>query len=367
MENFNDLLQTQSLIMPQVGDVITGKIIACNKREVRLDIDGLITGIIRGKELKQGFINFNTVKVGDLQQAIVLELDNEDGEVELGLSLEPYLANNSSHGTADPEKIIVTVVDANRGGLLVRCNNADGFLPSSHLSHKHYPRVDSKDKESIVEKLKEFIGQKLTVQVLDMQDGKIIVSEKNIEDREYVKKLGEYKPGQIIEGTICATADFGVFVRFDGDAEGLIHISELAWQRIDHPGDIYKVGQKIKAEILNVDGAKIFLSSKKLMKDPWESIQAKYTINQIVKGTVIKINPFGLFVELEQNIQGLAHNSELPKQKITIGDVLDFKIININAKEHRLGLSAVLTAETETKTESAPATETTQSAQLEIA
>lgn len=341
MNNFNDLLKTTGLNMPQEGDVITGKIISCNRREIRLDIDGLVTGVIRGKGLKQRLIDFNAIKVGDSQQAVVLELDNENGEIELALNLDSYLNNDVQH-TQEPEQILVTVVDANRGGLIVRCNNVDGFLPSSQLSHKHYPRVDSKDKDSIVDKLKELIGKKLSVQVLDIQDNKLIVSEKTIEDREYIKKLSEYKPGHVTEGVVCATADFGIFIRFDGDVEGLIHISELAWQRIDHPGDLYKIGDKIKAEILNVDGSKIFLSSKKLTKDPWANIEEKYTINQTVKGTVIKINPFGLFVELEENIQGLAHNSELPKEQIVVGNILDFKIININAKEHRLGLSAIV-------------------------
>jgi ribosomal protein S1 len=127
--------------------------------------------------------------------------------------------------------------------------------------------------------------------------------------------------------------------------EGLIHISELAWQRIDSPSELYKVGDKIKAEIVSIDGAKIFLSAKKLLQDPWLEASAKYKVGQVVSGTILKVNPFGLFVKLDEEIHGLAHISQLglsAKEKITdlyqSGEVRDFEVVNISPSEHRLGL-----------------------------
>jgi ribosomal protein S1 len=149
----------------------------------------------------------------------------------------------------------------------------------------------------------------------------------------------------VVEGKITAITNFGVFVNFDDGMEGLIHISELAWQRIDSPNELYKVNDKIKAEIVSIDGSKIFLSAKKLLQDPWLEASAKYKIGQVVSGTILKVNPFGLFVKLDEEIHGLAHISQLglnAKDKITdlyqTNEVRDFEVVNISPSEHRLGL-----------------------------
>jgi len=148
----------------------------------------------------------------------------------------------------------------------------------------------------------------------------------------------------IVEGTISALTNFGAFIKF-GEVEGLIHISEIAWQRIDHPKDILQVGDKIKAQIIQIDGPKIFLSIKRLLDDPWKSVGEKYQIGQVVPGRVLKVNPFGLFVELDPAIHGLAHISALSNEPVTDisliakpGDTLDFEIISLEPAEHRLGL-----------------------------
>jgi small subunit ribosomal protein S1 len=149
----------------------------------------------------------------------------------------------------------------------------------------------------------------------------------------------------VVEGTITAVTNFGVFVNFDENIEGLIHISELAWQRIDSPASLYKIGDKIQAEIINIDGNKIFLSAKKILKDPWLKAVNKYTIGQIVKGSVLKVNPFGLFVKLDEDIHGLAHITQLnlnKQEKITdlfrVGEERDFEILSISPSDHRLAL-----------------------------
>jgi small subunit ribosomal protein S1 len=176
-------------------------------------------------------------------------------------------------------------------------------------------------------------------------DEKIVFSEKDVWSEKQKDVISKYKVGTIIKGDITAVTDFGVFVSFAENLEGLIHISELAWQRIDNPSDLFKVGDKIKAEVINIDGSKIFLSSKKLMKDPWDGVEKKYKVGEKVRGTILKVNPFGLFVELDKDIHGLAHVSQLvlsPGQKITdifkSGEEMDFEIVTIEPKEHRLGL-----------------------------
>jgi len=220
-------------------------------------------------------------------------------------------------------------------------------LPVSQLAPENYPRISGGDKSKILEKLKSFVGQEFEVTVITLNeaDNRIIFSEKDVWNKKQKPALDKYKIGMAVEGHITAITNFGVFVSFGENIEGLIHISELAWQRIDSPSEMYKVGDTIKAEIISIDGAKVFLSAKKLLRDPWTEASAKYQIGQVVPGTILKVNPFGLFVKLDDEIHGLAHISQLnldSKDKITdlfqSDEVKDFEIVSISPSEHRLGL-----------------------------
>jgi len=190
-------------------------------------------------------------------------------------------------------------------------------LPVSQLSPENYPRVSGGDKSKILEKLKEFVGKSVEVRIIDADERseKLIVSEKAVWEEQQKDLIDKFKIGDTVEGTVTAVADFGVFVKFE-NLEGLVHISEIAWQRIEHPKDIVKVGQEVKAEIIAIEGSKIFLSMRKLLTDPWAEVAKKYDIGQKVTGKVLKINPFGLFVELDDDIHGLAHISELSDKPI---------------------------------------------------
>ncbi len=245
------------------------------------------------------------------------------------------------------ETIETKIVEANKGGLIVHINNVNGFLPVSQLSPDHYPRVTGGDKNKIFEKLKSYVDMKMTVRVIDVNeaDEKLIVSEKAVWEDAQKNVISQYKVGDKIEGEITALADFGAFVKFNS-LEGLVHISEIAWQRIDHPRDLLKIGQKAEAQIIGLEGSKIFLSMKKLISDPWETVSDRYHVGDVVQGKVLKVNPFGFFVELDPEIHGLAHVSELSVLPVTDvtqigkeGDTLAFKIVSIEPKEHRLGLS----------------------------
>lgn len=332
--------------VPAVGDVVHGTIIAVGRNEVRVDIGGLAMGIVRGPEMDPHAL----LSLGDEIDATVVGLDNEFGELELSLKgagrkkTWEKIRELYTSGVVVP----VRILEANKGGLIVRLEGLSGFLPVSQLSPEHYPRVQGGEKMKILEKLKELTGNDLNVKVIDANedDMKFIVSEKAVWETQQESVISKYKTGDTVEGTVTAVTDFGAFVKFDANLEGLVHISEIAWQRIDDPRDVLKIGDRVRAEILNIDGSKIFLSMKKLQNDPWLDVGNKYKVNQWVKGTVLKINPFGLFVELDPDIHGLAHISELAEKPVKdvneiarVGDDFEFRIVSIDPQNHRLGLS----------------------------
>ncbi len=347
------------LNIPKVGDVVKGKVIDIGKNEVRVEIDGYRTGVVRGKELNDPSRDYSEVKPGDEVEATVVDLENEMGEVELSFRFAGHRKawDNLQEIFRTGQVVPVKVLEASKGGLIVRVNHISAFLPVSQLSPDNYPRVAGGDKSKILEKLKSFVGHSLDVKVIDVNEGeeKLIVSEKAVWEEKQKNVISKYKVGDIIEGEVSALADFGAFVKFD-ILEGLVHISEIAWQRIDHPRDLLKVGDKVKAEIIGIEGSKIFLSMKKLVDDPWKNVGLRYRVGQVVKGKVLKANPFGFFVELDPDIHGLAHISELSRKPVRdlseiakVGDTLDFMIVSVEPDQHRLGLSLKAMSEPEPK------------------
>lgn len=347
---FRQLLDEHSAKLPKVGEVITGTVLSVAKNEVQVDIGGIATGVARGYELVDESGEYSDLKVGDEVAATVLELENEQGLIELSFrSAGHKKAWDKLMGLFDSGEITeVKVTEANKGGLMVMWGNVPGFMPVSQLCPEHYPRIQGGDKNKILERLKGYIGQNFESKVIDVNsdEGKLIVSEKAAWEERQKDVIGSYAAGDVVEGVVTVITDFGVFVEFGQGLEGLVHISELAWQRIDDPKDIVAPGDKIKAEIIKLDGSKIFLSMKKLIRDPWTNVGERYAIGQKVKGKVLKVNPFGFFVELDPEIHGLAHISELsdkpgmaPDQIAHIGDELEFTVVSIEPKEHRLGLS----------------------------
>ena len=343
------LSEKEFLNVPKIGDVIKGNVISASKKEIKVDIPGFGSGVVRGREIFDESAELAKLKPGDEVEATVVDLENESGELELsfryaGRRRAWEKLENLHEGN---ELATVRVLDANKGGLIVKLFNIIGFLPVSQLSPENYPRVSGGDKNKILDKLKEFVGKDMQVRVLDASDNdeKLIVSEKAVWEEQQKGVIEKHKLGDVVEGIVTAIADFGVFVKFN-NLEGLVHISEIAWQRVEHPKDFVKVGDQVKAEIIGVEGSKIFLSMRKLIQDPWAEVGKKYKIGQSVKGKVIKINPFGLFVELDPDIHGLAHISELSDKPIKdineiakIGDEIEFQVITVEPDHHRLGLS----------------------------
>lgn len=366
----DELLAKKLFHFPQVGDTVSGKVLDVSSNEVYLDLAPFGTGIILGKEIKDGLAN-KKLKIGDEVTATILDLENEDDYIELSIRKASYEKAwddiESKKDTQD--KISTKVLSANKGGLLVEVNGISGFLPVSQLSSKNYPRVEDGDKNKILNLLKRLVSQELEVCIIDAdrETEKLIVSEKAAQSEKDKKVISALHVGDVISGEISGVVDFGAFIKFSSpvteeknkkeainhakkdDAkklEGLAHISELAWQLIEDPRTIVKVGDKVKAKIIGIENDKISLSIRALQKDPWSEIEKKYKVGDIVPGTVNKINHFGAFVYLDKHIHGLAHISEMSEaypgknldELIKINEVYNWKILSIEPKNHRMGL-----------------------------
>lgn len=349
-ETMQDLLQKGGEIRVfKPGDMIEGTLISVGKNEVYIDVEGVGVGVVRGRELYDDQAVLSSLKVGDQIFATVVDSENKDGNIELSLRQAGQERVWQTLRTKMESKEIVPtkILAANKGGLMVEINNVVGFLPVSQLSVEHYPRVEEGDKNRILSALQSYVGTTFKVQIItaDPEEEKLIVSERAVFEKETEERLSTLHIGDTISGLVTGVVDFGVFVKF-GDLEGLVHISELAWQRIENPKDIVKVGDTLKAKIIGIDKGRVSLSVKQLQQDPWLDAVKKYKIGQKIKGTITKIMPFGVFVELDKDIQGLAHIMELTEEPVKtaeeavkIGEEKEFKIISIEPGEHRLGLS----------------------------
>ncbi len=357
-----DGLMSQSMTkpFPRVGEFVTGTVIQVGKHEVIIDIPGLTTGIVRGWEIVDASGDMSDLKVGDEVQATVIDLENERGMMELSFRIAGHRKawDNLNKIRTEGEIVEVKALEANKGGLIVELGRVLGFLPVSQLAPEHYPRVEGGNKTKILDKLKELVGVVFKVKIIDIDeaDEKLIVSEKAVEEDKHVKALVGYSVGDEIEVKISGIVDFGLFVEIpakDGNdehginsVEGLIHISEISWQRVDDLREKFSIGDVVKAQIIEIKNAKVSLSLKRLLDDPWKKATEYYSVGQIVKGKVTKVSDFGAFVELQHDIHGLAHISELaisdsedPKQSVQVGSEYEFKIVNMEPEEHRLGLS----------------------------
>ena len=374
-QSMNDLLESGAEIrVLKPGDRVEGTMISVSKNEVYIDLAGYGVGVVRGRELYDDQATLNSLKPGDKITASVVETENREGNAELSLRVagQERVWQKLRDFMESKEIVSTKILAANKGGLMIELNNVTGFLPVSQLSLEHYPRVEDGDKNKILSILNSYVGTNFNVQVItaDMNEEKLIVSEKAVHEEEMHSKMSELKISDVVTGNITGVVDFGVFVKF-GELEGLVHISELAWQRIENPKDLFKVGDTVKAKIIAIEKGRVSLSIKQLQNDPWAEAVKKYQIGQVVKGTISKIMPFGVFVELDKDIQGLAHLIELSHEPVKqaedvvkIGQEAEFKVISIEPGEHRLGLSIKQLTEApkkadapaeEAKTEEAPA------------
>jgi ribosomal protein S1 len=347
--DFKSLFQDQAMDVPKVGDVIKGKVISVERGQITIDIDGMTTGVVRGEELFVESREYSNLEVGQEAEATVVELENENGEMELSFRIAGYRKawDNMKKWMKDSLTLKAKVQGANKGGLMLQVEALPAFMPVSQLSPDNYPRVAGGDKNRILEKLREMIGREIEVKLIDVdeKEEKVIASERAVWEDSQKAVLESYKVGDVIDGEVSALTTFGAFMKFGQGLEGLIHISEIAWQRIDHPKDVLKVGDKVKAQIIQLDHSKIYLSMKRIVEDPWKSVKERYKVGDTVKGKVLKIESFGLMVGLDRDIHGLAHISELSdtpianlNEKFKLGQDSEFEVVSLEPAEHRLGL-----------------------------
>ncbi|MDP3729742.1 MAG: S1 RNA-binding domain-containing protein [bacterium] len=300
----------------KVGDLVNSTLLKRTPRAVYFDLGKYGTGVVFGAELLHARTILKELMPDTVVSVKVVDVENEDGYIELSLAgAGRQKAWQVVRDLADKgEELQIIVTGANAGGLMADIEGLKAFLPVSQLSSDHYPRVDDGSKEKILEELKKFIGQTVTVKILDinLRTDKLIISEREITNQNVKEKLNKYKAGDIIDGIISGVADFGAFIKFadDPELEGLIHISELDHKLIENPKDVVKVNDQVKAKILDIKDGRVTLSLKALKSDPWQTAEEKYKAGADMEGIVLRFNPFGAFIGLDAEIQGLIHVSE---------------------------------------------------------
>lgn len=341
----------------EVGDLVEGVIVSVDKGQIVVDIDSICTGIILGQEMEDSAGTAKQAKPNDTIQAVVINAENEQGQLVLSLKRASQEITWEKYKDAYEQGTVIEMEmrEANKGGLLVEIDGIRGFLPVSQLTPEHYPRVSGADPSKILSKLNKLVNKKLKVKIIniDYNERRLIISEKEAYHEERQAVIDEMKVGQTIEGSVSGVVNFGIFVNFKG-IEGLVHISEIAWGHVSDPSDFAKVGDTLKVLVIGVEGDKISFSMKRLTPDPWIAAAEKYKIGETVKGTITRITPFGAFVKLDEEIDGLIHVSELSETEdqvmeegmetkegnvIDVGSEIDARIVSIDVDEHRLGLS----------------------------
>jgi small subunit ribosomal protein S1 len=327
------------------GEVIVGKILTIRKHEVLVDLGPQGIGLVPRREVGYS----KELKIGDEVTASIV-----DPELETGYALLSLRKAAKDRGwdeiaaKMDAGEIIdVSPYDANRGGLLVEYDGVRGFLPVSQLSAEHYPRVGSSDKDEILQRLNILIGQTLKVRILDCdrKANKLIFSEKEAIKDGLSARFEKLAIGDTIKGVVTGVVDYGVFVNVEG-IEGLVHISEISWERVNNPGDYVKVGQNIDAKIIAIDKDRLSLSIKQLSEDPWMSEVDQFKVGDKVEGTVTRITPFGAFVQISPAVEALVHVSELgggddtdPEKVFTLNERKQFVVLEIEKESRKISLS----------------------------
>jgi small subunit ribosomal protein S1 len=347
-----------SLTEPKSGEIRTGIIVDKRPNEMLIDIGFKSEGIVSGRELERIFEEFDALEVGDQLPVFILRED-KDGNVQLSVSRA--LAEQDwerAEELMQSQAIFDGMVESfNRGGVIVKVGQVRGFVPASQLSTPGAPGpvgTPAADENANDERWAPLVGQDLKLKVIDIdrKRNRLILSER-LAMREWRRQqkeqlLESLKEGDVYDGIISSIADFGAFVDLGG-ADGLIHLSELSWNRVSHPSEVITVGDKVKVQILSVDleRRRIGLSMRRLAPQPWEVISQTYEVGQVVRGRITKLVNFGAFARLEADgVEGLIHISELsdkrvthPKEVVSEGEEYDLRIIRIDIDKRRMGLS----------------------------
>src|SRR5690348_7578649 len=359
MGDFNEmaelLRESASPINIKRGDVVEGVIVRIDQDEILVDIGLKSEGVLSTKELPAtGYGSFNELHLNDKVLVYVIQPETSEGHAVLSLKR----ANTERQWRIAEEQfkngelLKAKVIDYNKGGLIVDVAGIRGFVPISQiLNLKREEVAAGGENQETAAKLQAMKDKELQLKIIEINRARnrLILSER-LAAQEWRQKrreelLDELKPGEVRHGVVSNLANFGAFVDLGG-ADGLVHISQLAWSRVNHPSEVLKVGQEVEVQVLSVDKEKkkIALSIKRAEVDPWTTVESRYTVGQLVKGTITKIAPFGAFARIEDGVEGLIHLSELmpgmdPKSSLHEGQQLQLRILRIDADRRRLGLS----------------------------
>lgn len=340
----DELLAQNDMKPLSLGDIATGVVASIKKHEILIDLGANGVGVVPRRE-----VSFSkNLNIGDEVHASVLEEELEDGRILLSLRKAA-----KDRGWEEVEKIMkeeeiieVEPYDANRGGLLVEYEGVRGFLPVSQLSSEHYPRVASNDKDEILQKLNALKEEKIKVRVIDVdrRTNKLIFSEKEAIKNDLAATFEKMAIGDSVKGQVTGIVDFGVFINVNG-IEGLIHISEISWERVTNPKEYVKLGDEIESKIIDIDKDRLSLSIKQLSEDPWTKEVEKFKKGDEIEGTVTRITPFGAFIQISPSVEALVHVSELgggsavnPENIFKLNEKKDFRILEIDKDNRKISL-----------------------------
>lgn len=333
---------------PRRGEIRNGVIREIRDREIVVDLNTKQDGIVKSEDLDRLDMAFRkSLKVGDEIPVFIINPRDQDENlvVSINMGLQRYDWELARKLLETEDVTEVHVTGSNRGGLLVRWKRLEGFIPSSHLLSFNM----NADRQLPME----FMNRELKVKVIEVEQDRrrLIFSEREAQKewraQQKARLLSELKEGDMVRGVVTGLRDFGAFVNLGG-ADGLIHVSELAWHRVDHPRDVLKVGDEIDVYVLTLDRDtnRIALSRKRLLPDPWQDAAERYHEGQLVEGTVTNVVDFGAFVALDNGLEGLLHLSEMgdgslkePFSYVKKGDRMQLRISHLEPEKRRVGFT----------------------------
>lgn len=333
---------------PAVGNLVEGKVIDIEKASVYVDLAPFGTGVIYGREYLNARDIIKKINQGDVITAKVVEVENEDGYIELSLkeARQAIVWGEAEEMIKNKTVVELAVKDANKGGLILEWKDIQGFLPASQLRAENYPRVEDSDKDKILAELKKLVGKKLSVTIISAlpKEGKLIFSEKENNPSERQEIISKYAVGDELECEVAGIVDFGVFLKVEEGLEGLVHISEVDWGLVEDLKSMFKLKDKVRAKVIDIKDGKISLSIKALKENPWHEFDGKLKKGDTVSGVVIKFNKHGALVSIKEGVAGLVHNSlfgseEKLRETLELGKTYNFEVTLFDAKEQRMTLA----------------------------
>ncbi|MDL1909934.1 S1 RNA-binding domain-containing protein [Chloroflexi bacterium CFX6] len=345
--------QELNIDLPQAGEIRKGHIASVTPSQILVSIGAKSEGLVSGKELEQlSAKEREALEVGQEVYVYVISPEDANGNVVLSLkrAQEQISWDNVEKMLEESNVIESKIIGFNKGGLIVSVEGLRGFVPSSQISALRRTQSIGDTPEQRWQKM---VGQPISVRVIevDRERRRLILSEKaaTAETRQSIKErvLEELQEGEVYTGRVTSLATFGAFINVNG-ADGLVHLSEISWDHIEHPREALEVGQEVRVKVINIDREKkrIGLSIRALLNDPWKERLEKYSVGQLVEGVITRLTKFGAFARLEGDIEGLIHISEIsesriehPKEVLKEGDVKSLRVIRIDPEQHRIGLS----------------------------